>query len=160
MFLKIHEGLRIWFILSSFCDLFVFNVSFNIWSMKNFFKLKTVVNQFYLNQHSTGPVFELCSSFLFVCLRGRYVWFSQWLEFSLGKPFFAGELESPSYLVLTAGSLDPEAVSLGIKRDHTNGAKEKGGKRPHLWNHHFVCCLVFCFWHFEPLSCLCFREHL
>lgn len=44
MFLKIHEGLRIWFILSSFCDLFIFNVGFNIWGMKNFFKLKTVVS--------------------------------------------------------------------------------------------------------------------
>lgn len=57
MFLKIHEGLRISFTLSPFCDLFTFNVSFSIWSMKTFFKLKTVVNQFYMKKHSTVPVF-------------------------------------------------------------------------------------------------------
>lgn len=70
------------------------------------FKLKTVVNQFYLKKNSTMPVFELCSSFLFMCSRARDVWFSQWLEFLLAKPFIvAGEVDFPSYVVVAAVAL-------------------------------------------------------
>lgn len=85
--------------------------------MNIFFKLKTVVNQFYLKKHFIVLGFELCSSFLFMRRRGRYVWFSQWPEFSLGKAFIVAEVDSPSSLVLTGVSLVSIVIFLGLKVD-------------------------------------------
>ena len=135
MFLKIHEGLRIRFILPSFCDIFIFNVSFSIWSMRNFFEWKTVVNQLYLKKQATGWRLNRAVYSPSCVQGGRYAWFSQWLDFCLGKALVAGEVAARGYLALTAVSLRQGLFSLGINPQHTYVmAEEQSGARPPLWN--------------------------
>lgn len=77
--------------------------------------------------------FELCSLFPFLCLRGRYTWFSQWLDFSLGKVLVVREVDACSYLVLTAVSLYQVPFSLGVNPQHTYVmAEEQSGAKLHL----------------------------
>lgn len=125
MFVKIHEGLGIRFISPSFGDLFLFNVSFSMGSMKNFFTVETRVTQLSLKKHCTAPVLESGSSSLFTCSRGRCVWFSQGPKFSLGKLFIAGEGGSCCSLVLTAGS----RASVGVLLRHESPSPKRDGRR-------------------------------
>jgi hypothetical protein len=61
---------------------------------------------------------------LFICLRGRDVWFSEWQAFSLVKPFIVGEVDLLSYLVVTALFLSP--VNTFLK--HESWSLESSGK--------------------------------
>lgn len=156
MFLKIHKGLRIWFIFSSFCDLFIFNVSFNIRSIKDFFKLKTGESVLF------EETFRHANSFLFTCSRCSYVWLSQWLEFSLGKPFVVGEVELPQLL-------DVDSHFPGIDRPFPRALiiitqmwwqRRRVGRDLAFGSSILFTVCFFIFGAFEPLSHLCFQKHL
>ena len=80
-------------------------------------------------------VFESCSLLPFMRSRGRYSWFSQWLDFSLGKALIAGEVAACGHLALTAVSLCQGPFSLGVNPQHTYmTVEEQRGARPHLWD--------------------------
>ena len=155
MFLKIHEGLRIRFILPSFCDIFIFNVSFSIWSMRNFFEWKTVVNQLYLKKQATGWCLNRAVYSPSCVQGGRYAWFSHWLDFCWEKPSLLERLPHVAtwlwQLFPCVRGCFPWAL---IPSTHMWRRRSRVG--PDL----LFGTLVFLLCGFESLSCLCLGNYL
>lgn len=155
MFLKIHEGLRIRFILPSFCDIFIFNVSFSIWSMRSFFEWKTVVNQLYLKKQATGRCLNR-AVYSPSCVQGADMlgfpsgWTSPWEKPSL--------LERLPHAATWLWQLFP------CVRGHFPWALIPS---THIWQRRSregpdltFGTLVFLLCGFESLSCLCLGDYL
>lgn len=156
MFLKIHEKLRIRFILPSFCDIFIFNVSFSIWSMRNVFEWKTVVNQLYLKKQATGRYLN-CAVYSPSCIQGADMlgfpsgWTSPWEKSLL--------LERLMHAATWFWQLFP-CISCRfpwalISSTHMWWQRSRVGP-----DFTFGTRLVFLLCGFESLSCLCLGNYL